>query len=366
VGSVNLPPREGDVYVFGQPPTGGIGIDHWKVNYVEIAPYAFSEINLGKLTLTPGLRLEPTVLDGNLKNPHSDIAPNIGWSRLDTVQNPVPWKSGVGGILRYMPNPRLSASYKATPRLAFTAGAGVYGQPPQPEELSPVYGNPRLGSSSAVHFTGGSSYRLTGTLGLEVVGFYKKLYDLVARNALPSPPVGQALEQTGIGRSYGGQVLLRQELVKGFFGWLSYSLIRSERKDRPDTAWRLLDYDQTHVFALLASYEIRQGFQAGFRFRYTTGAPRTPVVGAYTNTAGQNEPIFGVQNSIRLPAFYSLDIRVEKMFVWGRTKLNLFLDVQNVTNRKSPEEIAYSPDFSKRDYISGLPTLAVMGARVEF
>jgi outer membrane receptor protein involved in Fe transport len=161
-------------------------------------------------------------------------------------------------------------------------------------------------------------------------------------------------------------VLLRQELVKGFFGWLSYSLIRSERKDRPDTAWRLLDYDQTHVLALLASYEIRQGFQAGFRFRYTTGAPRTPVLGAYTNTAGQNEPIFGAQNSIRLPAFYSLDIRVEKMFVWGRTKLNLFLDVQNVTNRKSPEEIAYSPDFSKRDYISGLPTLAVMGARVEF
>jgi TonB family protein len=367
VGSVNLPPREGDIYVFGQPPTSDIFIDHWKVNYVEIAPYAFCEINLGKLTLTPGLRVEPTVLDGNLKNPYSDIAPNVGWSRLDTVQNPVPWKTGVGGILRYMPNPRLSAAYRATPRLAFTAGAGVYGQPPQPEEFSPVFGNPRLNSSSAVHFTGGGSYRLTGTLGLEIVGFYKKLYDLVARSALPSPPVGQALEQTGIGRSYGGQLLLRQELVKGFFGWLSYSLIRSERKDRPDTAWRLLDYDQTHVLALLASYEIRQGLQAGFRFRYTTGAPRTPVIGAYKNTGGiQDEPIFGAQNSIRLPAFYSLDLRVEKIFVWGRNKLNLFLDVQNVTSRKNPEEIAYSADFSKRDYISGLPILAVMGARVEF
>jgi hypothetical protein len=42
------------------------------------------------------------------------------------------------------------------------------------------------------------------------------------------------------------------------------------------------------------------------------------------------------------------------------------LDVQNVTSRKNPEEIAYSADFSKRDYISGLPILAVMGARVEF
>jgi len=367
VGSVNLPPREGDIYVFGQPPTSDILIDHWKVNYIAVAPYVSSEITLGRLTLTPGLRLEPTVLDGNLKNPQSDIAPNIGWTRLDTVQNPVPWRSGVGEILRYLPNPRLSAAYKATSRLSFTAGVGVYGQPPQPEELSPVFGNPKLGTSSAVHFTLGSSYRLTGTLGLEVVGFYKKLYDLVARNELSSPPVGQALQQTGIGRSYGGQVLLRQELVKGFFGWLSYSLIRSERKDRPDTAWRLLDYDQTHVLALLASYEIRQGLQAGFRFRYTTGAPRTPVLGGYTNTfTNQSEPIFGAQNSIRLPAFYSLDLRVEKMFVRGRNKLNLFLDVQNVTNRKNPEEIAYSADFSQRDYISGLPILAVMGARLEF
>jgi TonB family protein len=367
VGSDNLPSREGDIYVFGQPPTGDIQIDRWKVNYIAIALYVSSEITFGRLTLTPGLRLEPTVLDGNLKNPYSDTAPNVGWTRLDTVQNPVPWKSGAGDILRYMPNPRLSAAYKATPRLAFTAGMGVYGQPPQPEDLSPVFGNPKLGTSSAVHLTGGSSYRLTGTLGLEVVGFYKKLYDLVARSALSSPPVGQALQQTGIGRSYGGQLLLRQELVKGFFGWLSYSIMRSERKDRPDTAWRLLDYDQTHVLALLASYEIRRGLQAGFRFRYTTGAPRTPVIGSYTNTfTNQNEPIFGAQNSIRLPAFYSLDLRVEQIFIRGRNKLNLYLDVQNVTNRKNSEEIAYSADFSQRDYISGIPILAVMGVRLEF
>jgi hypothetical protein len=57
---------------------------------------------------------------------------------------------------------------------------------------------------------------------------------------------------------------------------------------------------------------------------------------------------------------------VEKIFVRGRNKLNLFLDVQNVTNRKNPEEIAYSATFSQRDYISGLPILAVVGARMEF
>ena len=210
-------------------------------------------------------------------------------------------------------------------------------------------------------------YKLTGTLSLEIIGFYKRLYDLVARSALQSPQVAQSLEQTGIGRSYGAQFLLRQELVSGFFGWLSYTVSRSERKDRPDAYWRLFDYDQTHVLTVLASYDIWHGLQAGLRFRYATGAPRSPVLGGYLNSKpNQNETISGAQNTIRIPAFYSLDARVEKAFTWRRMKLEIFLDVQNVTNRKNPEEITYSADLSRRDYITGLPILAVAGARLGF
>ena len=361
VGSLNLPAREGDITVFGQPPGTDLASDRWKVNMLSTAPYMFAEINLGRLTLTPGLRFDPTLIDGNLRLPHTYVAPDVGYRRMELPQNPLP------GPLAWLPNPRLSAAYRATPKLTFTAGTGIYGQPPSVEDLSPVFGNPNLSGSTAVHVSGGASYKLTGTMVLESVGFYKRLYSLAARSGLSSPPAGQSLLQSGIGRTYGGQVLLRQELAKGFFGWLTYSLIRSERKDRPESNWRLFDYDQTHVLAVLASYEISHGFQAGARFRYTTGAPRTPVVGAYFNTTAQQyEPIFGAQNSIRLPAFYSVDVRIEKAFVFGRLKFNVFADVQNVTNRKNPEEIVYSADFSQRDYISGLPVLAVAGLRMEF
>jgi len=361
VGSLELPAREGDITVFGQSPGTDLASDHWKVNLLSAAPYVFAEINLGRWTLTPGFRFEPTLIDGSLRLPHTYQAPDIGYRRLDLTRNPY------FGPLNWLPNPRLSCAYRATHKLTFTLGAGIYGQPPAVEDLSPVFGNPSLSSSSAIHVSSGASYKLTGTLSLETVAFYKRLYDLVARSGLPSPPVGQSLQQSGIGRSYGGQVLLRQELTKGFFGWLSYSLIRSERKDRPYSNWRLFDYDQTHVLALLASYEITRGFQAGARFRYTTGAPRTPVVGAYFNTTAQQyEPIFGAQNSIRIPAFYSLDLRVEKAFVYRRLKFNVFADVQNVTNRKSPEEIIYSADYSQRGYINGLPVLPVVGLRMEF
>jgi hypothetical protein len=332
------------------------------VTVIDTAPYVNAELTLGRLTLVPGLRFEPTLMVGNALFPHSDTSPPVGYARFDLPANP-----GVPRPLRYFPNPRVTAAFRATRRLTLTAGGGVYGQPPDPEDMSPVFGNPTVTVSRALHASGGGAFKLTPTLTLEAIGFYKRLYDLVSRSALPSPPVAQALTQEGVGRSYGGQILLRQELVRGLFGWISYSLIRSERRDHPGEAYRLFDFDETHVLAVLASYQIGGGWEAGGRFRYTTGAPRTPVFGGFYDVAAdQYQPIFGAHNAIRLPAFYQLDVRLEKSWVLRRNKLNVFLDVQNVTNRKNPEEIIYNYNFSRSAYITGLPTLAVLGARLEF
>jgi hypothetical protein len=91
------------------------------------------------------------------------------------------------------------------------------------------------------------------------------------------------------------------------------------------------------------------------------------VIGAFYDVqADDYQPEFGAHNSVRIPAFYQLDLRFDKYWVVRRTKLNLFLDVQNVTNRQNPEEIVYNFDFTKRAYITGLPTLAVLGLRMEF
>ena len=360
-GSVNQPPREGDIVVFGQRPPSETASDNWNLTVFSVASYATVDLKLGNWTLTPGLRFEPTWIEGDHRLPFSKVAPPVGYSRLDAPPNPI----GVP-VLRNLPNPRLQIAWRPTPKLALTSGAGVYGQPPDPADMSPVFGNPSIVGSYAVHVTGGFSLKLRPTLTLESVGFYKKLYDLVSRSESPSPPVGQALTQDGTGRVLGTQILLRQELFRGFFGWATYTLSRSQRRDHSDQAYRLFDYDQTHVLALLASYELGRGFVVGGRFRYSTGMPRTPVIGSYLGRDGYHEPVFGAHNSIRIPAFYQLDIRGEKAFIMQRAKLSVFIDVQNITNRKNPEEIIYSQDYSQRSYITGLPILAVAGARLEF
>ncbi|HEY0482399.1 MAG TPA: TonB-dependent receptor [Kofleriaceae bacterium] len=349
LGSVNLPPREGDVTVFGQPPGDQVNADRWTASLVSIAPYAFVEIALGGLAITPGLRIDPYLIDGSRLTPIVGNTPTLGYRRMAIAFEP-----------------RLSATYQLTRDLQLRAGGGLYDQPPDPVDLSAVFGNPTLGPIRASHASGGLAYRITGTFTAELLGFYKAIDHLASRSPLPTPPLAAALVDQGIGRSYGGQILLRQELSHGVFGWITYSLIRSERRDHPDTAWRPLDYDQTHVASVLASYDLGGGWQLGARFRYATGVPRTPVMGSYFDARDdQYEPLFGGQNTTRVPAFYQLDARLERTFTVSDHRTNVFIDVQNLTNRKNPEEIIYNFDYTVQKYITGLPTLAVIGARVE-
>jgi hypothetical protein len=147
---------------------------------------------------------------------------------------------------------------------------------------------------------------------------------------------------------------------------VSYTASRSERRDHPDAAVRLFDYDQTHVLALVASWAWR-GLGLGARLRWSSGFPRTPVTGAYFDARGdQFQPLFGAQNSFRLPDFVQLDLRVEYSFAFQRASLDFYLDVQNVTNRANKEELAYSEDYTRVQYVTGLPTTAVVGVRVQF
>jgi len=371
-GSVTLPPREGDLSVFGQPPGDQVNADNWNASTLTVAPYVQADIGLldDKLHIVPGLRIEPFITSASRQTPVAGDTPSIGITQQSTEVEP-----------------RLSTTYQIVPRLGLKAAAGFYHQSPQPSDLSAVFGNPKLGIERAFHLLGGSNFKLTDQISFEEVIFYSKSNDLVTRSASDTPALAQALVQEGEGRSYGIQVLLRHELSKRFFGWVSYTLMRSERRDKCATienvpgatpadapqnichegAWRLFDYDQTHVATVVGSYDLGAGFEVGARFRYATGFPRTPVVGSFVSTRRDlYEPLFGPQNSIRIPAFVQLDARVSKRFTMSWGKAEVYVDVQNVTNHTNPEEIVYDYRYANKNYITGLPVLPVAGARLEW
>jgi hypothetical protein len=262
------------------------------------------------------------------------------------------------------PEPRLSVRYRVSPRLALKAAAGLYAQPPSPEMFSRVFGNPALTPSHGIQIVAGADVDVTPTLHVEAEGFYKSLDHLVVPGSSPGDP---ALINDGRGRVYGAEVLVRQELARNFFGWLSYTFSRSERQDHPGEDFHRFQFDQTHILTLMGSYVLPRGFQVGARYRYVTGNPYTPIVGAfYEANADRYTPIQADPFSARLPSFSQLDLRADKTWTFDRWRLSVYLDVQNVLRSNNPEAIGYNFNYRTQYPISGLPLLPIIGVRGDF
>ena len=351
-GSVGSPPREGDIRVFGQPPPDRISADDWNVTSIGVAPYGELDLALfdGALHILPGLRFDPVLLDVSERTPAEAEQPELGIATRS-----------------FDLEPRLSLRYAITKQLAAKAAWGIYHQPPQPDDLSASFGNPSLTRARAMHWVLGLAWQVLDGLSAELTGFYSTSKDLPARSPLSSPLAGQALIAQGQGRAYGQQILLRQEFGRRFFGWISYSFVRSERRARETSDYRLSDYDQTHVLTALASYDLGAGFEVGARARFATGFPRTDVIDAFYDVRrDQFQPVFGDQNGLRIPSFFAVDLRGAKKFTIGDTTLDVYVEVQNVTNHDNAEEIIYSPDYSRKDYVTGLPILPIAGVKWTF
>ena len=263
-GSNSTPPRTGDEYVFGQAPTNELESDDATAIAASVAPFGAADIALagGTVHVVPGLRIEPTLLSVNHTSPAQPNVPPTGLFQEFTEIEP-----------------RLSVRWSPVPALTWKAGWGLYHQPPAPADLSPVFGNPNLPPESAQHLLGGVAVGTPDVLYFEATAFRVTSDDLAVRSPLPSPLVAQALLATGIGRSRGIQLMLRKQVGKRFFAWLTYTLSKSERATSQGAPYAPYDFDQTHVIGAVASYNLGAGFEVGGRFRYATGYPRTPVDG---------------------------------------------------------------------------------------
>jgi TonB family protein len=258
-------------------------------------------------------------------------------------------------------DPRLSARYTLSDRWAFKAGIGMFSQPPEFQESADLVGNANLLPQRALHVSAGVDHRFDQQFSLGVEGFYKNLDQVIVSN-----DAGLRFDNGGIGRIYGLEVAGRANPVGRFFGFVSYTLMRSERRDGPGEPWRLYDFDQTHILTLSGVYRLGRGWEAGATFRLISGNPTTPIVGSIYDTASDLYiPVSGATNSDRNPFFHRLDLRIEKLWRFQHWKLALYLDVQNVYNRQNIEGIQYNFDFRQSAVIGGLPIIPSLGVRGE-
>jgi TonB family protein len=270
-------------------------------------------------------------------------------------------------------DPRLAVRWTLVPALTLKAAIGLYHETPNIAmgEVDPVFGNPALTSQKSVQTSVGVEWGITPSLLFTFETFYNRLSDLPATTSATvvrdGVVVPERLANTGIGRVWGFEVFLRQALTERIFGWLSYSFIKSQRLDTPGGQWRYFDYDQTHVLTAIVSYKLGAGWEVGGRLRYATGNPQTPIVGSIKDDNTDSFiPIFGPTNSARLPDFLQLDVRVDKTWVFNTWSLDVYVDVENVTNSRAVEGTTYNFNFTQAVYFYGLPIIPVLGVKAIF
>jgi hypothetical protein len=332
-------PREGEP--FG--PVVAEEILSADARYRQYFPAAWTELRLKpleRLLLVPGFRVESYVF-------------------TDQVEKD------------YTYNPRLAARYGLTDTLTLKGGVGLYFSPPQQGDPTASFGYPELRAKRSVQYSLGSEWRPAQEWFLSGEVFYNDLSRMIvstdATVERDGEQVPQRLSNGGVGRIYGAELFVRRQLTERFFGWLAYTLSKSERRDAPGQDYRLFDNDQTHVLTLIASYRLPRGWEIGGRFRFASGNLNTPVVGARRDDLSDVFiPLFGRTNSERVPSFHQLDIRVDKNFVYEDWTLDLYVDVTNAYNRPSVEGVTYNYNYSQRDFFKGLPLLPIFGAKAAF
>ena len=267
-------------------------------------------------------------------------------------------------------DPRLWLRYQLTDSTAVKAYTGLYHQPPTPLQIDNDLGNPALGLEGAAQFGAGVEHAFSDVWNASAEVFYNRRYDLVQRvdpftqNGVVTNP---RYQNAGIGRSWGLELLIRREITAQLYGWISYTLSKSEVLRVPGEAWRAFSYDQPHILTVVAGYRPTPGWELSSRFRLVSGNPIAPVNGATLDAdTGNYVADYGRFGDARSPLFVQLDARAQKTWTWDTWALALYLDVQNLTNHRNEEIHVYDYRFREQGSISGIPILPTLGLKARF
>ena len=160
------------------------------------------------------------------------------------------------------------------------------------------------------------------------------------------------------GHAYGFELLVRRSLGERLSGLVSYTLSRSVREahfltlDGGDAVATVpSEFDRTHVLNAVLAYDLGNNWRAGSRFVFYSGAP-------YSQLSG-NVPV-PPYNAFRDPAFFRLDVRLEKRWRLGpNSSLALIFEGQNITLSKDANTLGL--DCRGEETPAGYTTECVRG-----
>jgi hypothetical protein len=147
-------------------------------------------------------------------------------------------------------------------------------------------------------------------------------------------------------------------------GWVSYSYSSSQRREEPTDLLHPSNYDQPHSLVAVGAVNLGKNWTLGARFRFASGFAISDeeLVEAYDILAAESKTLLPDQFG-RTEPFHALDLKISKKAEYRQWRLEYYLDVQNVYNRRVAEPLISGvwEAYGTQTYGYGLPVLPILG-----
>ena len=243
-------------------------------------------------------------------------------------------------------SPRAGVKVRLTNTLSWNSSAGSYYQQPAFLFVSAFPQNASLVPWRADHYVTGLEWSPAADLRVAAEVFRKTYTDYPVASGLPSVSLANIgdtfdvreilfpLTSAGEGYSDGVELFVEKRLTSKLYGQGNLSFSRT-RHAGLDGVLRPGSFDYPFVFNLLGGYRLSPVWEVSARLSFLSGRPFTPYDQAVSTAQRRGVYDLTRVNAERAPDYARIDVRVDRSFSVGGQPLNLFVGVQNVTNRRN-------------------------------
>ena len=243
-------------------------------------------------------------------------------------------------------SPRAGVKVRLTDALSWNSSAGSYYQQPAFLFVSAFPENAALEPWRADHYVTGLAWTAGADLRVTAEAYRKRYTDYPVASQLPTVSLANIgdtfdvreilfpLTSAGEGYSRGVELFVEKRLSSKLYGQGNLSFSRT-RHAGLDGVLRPGSFDYPAVFNLLGGYRLSPEWEVSARLSFLSGRPFTPYDPAVSTLQRRGVYDLTRVNAERAPDYARLDIRLDRTFSVGGQPLNVFLGVQNVTNRRN-------------------------------
>lgn len=256
-------------------------------------------------------------------------------------------------------SPRLSLSYQLFNGAYISTSLGRYFQLPPFTALGYKdnmgrYINKGLQFMKVDQKCIGITYQANNNLQLSSEIFYKQ-YDnlpLSVNDQIPLQDKGvdygvvgnEELTSTAQGKSYGIEFMAKWIIPKKLNMSSALTIYRSMYRKNPHDTYANSSWDNQYIFNLSGTYYLPRMWSLGIKTSSIGGSPYTPfdvdkssLVDAW-DAQGKPYLDYTKYNTLRLPSYTQIDLRVDKTFYIKAYMLGFYLDIQNIGSLKQKQQ----------------------------